>query len=107
MRDKGREFIEDMQAVLTEAVERVVRPCMGKRAWYRMIECRVNVRTKEKPMNTIVIVVIVVVLLSVLPLWPYSANRGYLPGGGLGFLLLVLMILTLLGRLGPSAAEKP
>lgn len=57
-------------------------------------------------MNTIVIVVMGVVLLSVLPLWPYSANWGYLPSGGLGFLLLVLVVLTLLGRLGPSAAEK-
>ena len=57
-------------------------------------------------MNTILIIVMGVVLLSVLPLWPYSANWGYLPSGGLGFLLLVLGILTLLGRLGPSAAEK-
>lgn len=57
-------------------------------------------------MNTILIIVMGVVLLSVLPLWPYSANWGYLPSGGLGFLLLVLVALTLLGRLGPSAAEK-
>lgn len=57
-------------------------------------------------MNAIVIVVMGVVLLSVLPLWPYSANWGYLPSGGLGFLLLALVVLTLLGRLGPSIAEK-
>jgi hypothetical protein len=57
-------------------------------------------------MNTILIIVMGVVLLSVLPLWPYSANWGYLPSGGLGFLLLVLGILILLGRLGASAAEK-
>ena len=70
---------------------------------YRMIECANKGRNQ---MNTIVIVVMGVMLLSVLPLWPYSANWGYLPSGGLGFLLLVLVILTLLGRLGPSAAEK-
>lgn len=57
-------------------------------------------------MNTIMILVMGIVLLSVLPLWPYSANWGYLPSGGLGFLLLVLVVLTLLGRLGLSAAEK-
>lgn len=57
-------------------------------------------------MNTILIIVMGVVILLVLPLWPYSANWGYLPSGGLGFLLLVLVALTLLGRLGPSAAEK-
>ena len=45
-------------------------------------------------MNTIVIVVMGMVLLSVLPLWPYSANWGYLPSGGLGFLLLALVLLT-------------
>jgi hypothetical protein len=61
---------------------------------------------REMKMNTILIIVMGVVLLSVLPLWPYSASWGFLPSGGLGFLLLVLVILTLLGRLGPSAAEK-
>jgi hypothetical protein len=57
-------------------------------------------------MNTILIIVMGVVLLSVLPLWPYSASWGYLPSGGLGFLLLAVVVLTLLGRLGSSAAEK-
>lgn len=50
-------------------------------------------------MNTIVIIVMGVALLSVLPFWPYSAQWGYLPSGGLGFLLVVLLGLTLLGRL--------
>ena len=50
-------------------------------------------------MNTIVIVVLMLLLVGVLPTWPHSANWGYLPSGGLGFLLLVLIILTLVGRL--------
>ena len=61
---------------------------------------------REMKMNTILIIVMGVVLLSVLPLWPYSASWGYLPSGGLGFLLLAVVVLTLLGRLGSSAAEK-
>ncbi len=58
---------------------------------------------KEIKMNTILIIVMGVVLLSVLPLWPYSANWGYLPRRGLGFLLLVLVILALTGRPGRPA----
>lgn len=57
-------------------------------------------------MNVILIVVMGLLLLFVLPLWSYSVNWGYLPSGALGFLLLVLVILTLFGRLGTSAAEK-
>jgi hypothetical protein len=57
-------------------------------------------------MNAILIGVLGVVFLGVLPLWPYSDSWGYLPSSGLGFLLVVLVVLTLLSRLGPSAAEK-
>jgi hypothetical protein len=57
-------------------------------------------------MNTIVIFVLVLLLVGVLPTWPHSANWGYLPSGGLGFLLLVLIILTLVGRLERPATEK-
>jgi hypothetical protein len=48
-------------------------------------------------MNTILIIVLGVLLLGVVPIWPHSANWGYLPSGGLGALLLVLIILTLFG----------
>ncbi|MDK2744102.1 MAG: DUF3309 domain-containing protein [Nitrospira sp.] len=56
-------------------------------------------------MTTIVIVVLGVVLLSVLPFWPYSAQWGYKPTGGVAFLLAILVALTLSGRSG-SAAPK-
>ncbi|MGE0644359.1 MAG: DUF3309 family protein [Nitrospira sp.] len=58
-------------------------------------------------MNTMLIVVMGLLLLFVLPLWSYSVNWGYVPSGALGFLLLVLIIQTLFGRLGQSSAEKP
>lgn len=58
-------------------------------------------------MNRMLIVVMGLLLLFALPLWPYSVNWGYLPSGALGFLLLVLIIQTLFGRMGASAAEKP
>jgi len=68
--------------------------------------CDERASKRRVKMNRTLIVVMGVVFVSTLPIWPYSANWGYLPSGGLGFLLLALVGLTLLGRLGPSAAEK-
>ena len=50
-------------------------------------------------MNTILIVVLVLLLVGALPTWPHSANWGYLPSGGLGLVVLILIILLLTGRL--------
>lgn len=50
-------------------------------------------------MGTILLVVLVVLLLGALPTWPYSANWGYYPSGGLGLIVLVILILVLAGRL--------
>lgn len=54
----------------------------------------------------IVFIVLGVVLLAVLPLWPYSADWSYKASGGVGFLLAILVLLTLSGR-SKSAAPKP
>jgi len=53
-------------------------------------------------MNTILLIVLIVLLIGALPTWPYSANWGYYPSGGLGLVLLVLLILFLTGRLGTA-----
>jgi Protein of unknown function (DUF3309) len=46
-------------------------------------------------MRTVVIVALGAVLfLGVLPIWPHSADWGYLPSGGLGFLIVILAILN-------------
>ena len=50
-------------------------------------------------MNTILLVVLILLLVGALPTWPYSANWGYYPSGGLGLVLLILVILLLTGRL--------
>jgi hypothetical protein len=49
-------------------------------------------------MGMILIVVLVLALIGVLPTWPHSRSWGYYPSGGLGFILLILVILLLLGR---------
>jgi hypothetical protein len=49
-------------------------------------------------MNLILLVLVLLLLLGALPTWPYSADWGYYPSGGLGLLLLILIIVLLFGR---------
>jgi hypothetical protein len=49
-------------------------------------------------LSTILIVLLVLMLIGALPTWPYSASWGYAPGGLLGTVLVVVLILGLLGR---------
>lgn len=58
-------------------------------------------------MNTMLIVVLGMLFLGVLPLWPYSDGWGYLPSSGLGFLFVILVLLTLMGRTERSGTVKP
>ncbi|HSJ53472.1 MAG: DUF3309 domain-containing protein [Chloroflexi bacterium] len=46
---------------------------------------------------TIALIVLFLLLIAALPVWPYSGSWGYAPGGLLGFLLIVLLILWLTG----------
>jgi hypothetical protein len=48
-------------------------------------------------LGTILIVILLLILLGALPAWPYSANWGYGPTGGVGLLLLIVIILLLIG----------
>ncbi|MBZ5672673.1 MAG: DUF3309 domain-containing protein [Acidobacteriia bacterium] len=46
-------------------------------------------------MNALLVLVLLLLLLGILPTWPYSANWGYYPSGGLGLLLIVLLVVLL------------
>jgi len=48
-------------------------------------------------MRTIILIVLVLLLIGALPTWPYSAQWGYYPSGGLGTVLVIVLILWLLG----------
>jgi hypothetical protein len=48
--------------------------------------------------RTVLAVVLVVLLIGALPTWPYSANWGYYPSGGIGLVLVVLLFLLLARR---------
>jgi hypothetical protein len=50
-------------------------------------------------MLTVLIVILVLMLLGALPSWPHSRNWGYMPSGGLGLVLLIVVILLLTGRM--------
>jgi Protein of unknown function (DUF3309) len=50
-------------------------------------------------LSTILIVVLILLLIGALPTWPYSSGWGYYPGGGLGVILIIVLILALTGRI--------
>ncbi len=48
-------------------------------------------------MPLILVIILVILVLAVIPVWPYSNRWGYYPGGGLGAILLIILLLWLLG----------
>ena len=49
-------------------------------------------------MGILLIIVLVILLIGVVPSWSHSKNWGYLPGGGIGLVLLIVVVLVLMGR---------
>ena len=56
-------------------------------------------RKSRKMLTNILIIILILMLIGALPQWPHSANWGYLPSGGLGIIVLILLILLFTGRL--------
>jgi hypothetical protein len=50
-------------------------------------------------LSTILIVLLILILVGALPRWRYSGNWGYGPGGLVGVILIVVVVLALAGRL--------
>jgi hypothetical protein len=50
-------------------------------------------------LGTILVIVLVLFLIGAFPAWPHSVNWGYLPSGGLGILLIVVVVLLVAGRI--------
>jgi len=48
-------------------------------------------------MHTLLLIILILLVIGALPRWPYSANWGYYPSGGLATLLVILIILLLFG----------
>ena len=50
-------------------------------------------------MSLILLIVLILLLIGALPTWPHSREWGYYPTGGVGFILLIVVILLVLGRI--------
>ncbi len=50
-------------------------------------------------LGTILLIVLILLLVGAFPSWPHSRSWGYLPSGGIGLLLLIVIVLWLMGRL--------
>lgn len=49
-------------------------------------------------LGTILLVILILMLIGALPTWGHSRSWGYLPSGGLGLIVIILLILVLTGR---------
>jgi hypothetical protein len=50
-------------------------------------------------LGTILVVVLVLMLIGAMPRWSHSRQWGYVPGGAVGIILVIVLILALTGRL--------
>jgi hypothetical protein len=51
------------------------------------------------PIGAILIIILILILIGVIPVWPHAKSWGYTPGGIVGLILVILVILWLLGKL--------
>ena len=47
-------------------------------------------------LGTILTIILILLLIGALPTWGYSSGWGYYPGGGLGIILIIVIILVLM-----------
>jgi hypothetical protein len=50
-------------------------------------------------LGTVLVVILILALLGAVPRWPHSRDWGYVPSGGVGLVLLIVVILVLIGRI--------
>lgn len=50
-------------------------------------------------LGMVLLIVLILALLGVIPSWPHSRSWGYAPGGVLGLVLIVVVIMLVTGNL--------
>jgi Protein of unknown function (DUF3309) len=50
-------------------------------------------------LGTILLIILVLLLIGAIPTWPHSRDWGYVPSGGLGLVLVILLVLWLMGKI--------
>jgi hypothetical protein len=63
------------------------------------IDAEVKYQESAMSIGTVLLIVLVLILLGVIPVWPHSRRWGYAPGGIVGLIVVVLLILVLTGGL--------
>ena len=48
---------------------------------------------------SILLIILILALVGVIPVWPHSRSWGYAPGGVVGLVVVILLILLLMGRI--------
>ena len=51
------------------------------------------------PIGTILLIILILAFLGIIPVWPHSQSWGYGPGGVVGLVVIVLVVMLLLGRI--------
>jgi hypothetical protein len=51
------------------------------------------------PIGTILLIILILALVGVIPVWPHSRSWGYAPGGVVGLIVIILLILLAMGRI--------
>lgn len=59
------------------------------------------------PFGILWLLLLIILLIALIPSWPYSRSWGYGPGGIVGVLLVVVIVLMVLGMVHPWAAPPP
>ncbi|MGD9973555.1 MAG: DUF3309 family protein [Desulfatirhabdiaceae bacterium] len=49
--------------------------------------------------GTILLIILTLALVGIIPVWPHSRSWGYAPGGVIGVIVIILVIMLLMGRL--------
>ena len=47
----------------------------------------------------ILLLILILALVGIIPVWPHSRSWGYGPGGVVGLVVIILVVLLLLGRI--------
>lgn len=48
-------------------------------------------------LGTILLIILILLLIGALPVYPYSRRWGYAPGGVVGILLVIVIVMLLMG----------
>ncbi len=62
---------------------------------YACIHLQDSVWRREERIMVVLVIVLFLLLIGSVPAWPYSREWGYLPGSGIGLILLLLIVLLL------------